>query len=177
MRSKIKIGEYNCVEACVVPYDIDYPVVAGLVATAVYERNCRCGIEHVGSTAVPGCDGKGIIDLALLYEDGGLEESKQMLADMGFQQQPHRDPFPESRPMRVGSLEFHNKVFQLHVHVIEQSSKEEVELIRFRDMLRADTTLKQDYINAKVQILDDGVIDSSEYCIEKSRFVEKILGR
>src|SRR5438874_1909694 len=62
-------------------------------------------VEHVGSTSVPGCGGKGIVDLAVLYGEGFLDRAKLILDGLGFQKQGGRDPFPESRPMRVACVE------------------------------------------------------------------------
>ncbi len=47
-----------------VEYDPLYPEVA----ERVIEHASRCGvaIEHVGSTSVPGCGGKGVVDLVAL---------------------------------------------------------------------------------------------------------------
>ena len=40
-------------------------------------------VEHIGSTSVPGCAGKGIIDLMVLYPVGGLEHARQVLDSLG----------------------------------------------------------------------------------------------
>jgi len=42
-------------------------------------------VEHVGSTAVSGCAGKGVIDLLIPYRKGGLEPDKETLKELGFQ--------------------------------------------------------------------------------------------
>ena len=44
-------------------------------------------IEHVGSTAVPDCDGKGILDLMLLIPVGHLSDVCAVIDGMGFQHQ------------------------------------------------------------------------------------------
>jgi GrpB-like predicted nucleotidyltransferase (UPF0157 family) len=44
-------------------------------------------IEHVGSTAVPGCGGKGIIDLLALYLASAIEETKAWLLVLGLSRQ------------------------------------------------------------------------------------------
>jgi GrpB-like predicted nucleotidyltransferase (UPF0157 family) len=41
----------------------------------------------VGSTSVPGCAGKGVIDLMVVYPPGHLDDTKAVLADLGFQRQ------------------------------------------------------------------------------------------
>ena len=83
-------------------------------------------IEHVGSTAVPGCDGKGILDLMLLVPAGRLSDVCAIIDGMGFQHQSGGKRHPDDRPMREGSFTFDGSVFRLHVHLIPESSAEVV---------------------------------------------------
>ena len=84
-------------------------------------RNARtpaagASVEHVGSTAVPGCAGKGVADLMIPYRDEQLEPIKRMLEELGFQRQSTQDTFCEDRPMRVGCIERKGERFRLHIH-------------------------------------------------------------
>jgi ubiquinone/menaquinone biosynthesis C-methylase UbiE/GrpB-like predicted nucleotidyltransferase (UPF0157 family) len=132
-------------------------------------------VEHIGSTSVPGCAGKGIVDLMLLYPDGQLASAKDVLDALGFQRQTSRDPFPEDRPMRTGSVVHDGTTFLLHIHVIAASSPEAQVLRRFRDRLRADPELVGSYVAAKRAILASGVTDSVDFCIRKGEFVQQAL--
>jgi ubiquinone/menaquinone biosynthesis C-methylase UbiE/GrpB-like predicted nucleotidyltransferase (UPF0157 family) len=132
-------------------------------------------VEHIGSTSVPGCAGKGIVDLMLVYPDGQLAAARDVLDALGFQKQTTRDPFPEDRPMRTGSVVYDGTTFLLHVHVIATSSPEVQELRRFRDRLRADPGLMASYVAAKKAILASGVTDSVDYAIRKGDFVQGAL--
>src|SRR5262249_23014880 len=123
-----------------------------------------------GSTAVPGCAGKGVVDLMLVYPEGKLEAARDVLDALGFQRQSTRDPFPEERPMRVGSLEHDGSVYRLHVHVIAAGSPEVAQLLGFRDRLRADPRLVAAYVARKREIVAAGVTDSVEYCERKGAF-------
>ena len=96
-------------------------------------------IEHVGSTAVPGCDGKGILDLMLLIPAGHLSDVCAVIDGMGFQHQSGGKRHPDDRPMREGSFTFDGSVFQLHVSQIPESSAEVDRLRKFRDRLAANT--------------------------------------
>ena len=57
-------------------------------------------------------------DLAITYAEGGLENARATLDALGFQRQGGRDPWPESRPMRVASITALGATFQIHAHVI-----------------------------------------------------------
>jgi GrpB-like predicted nucleotidyltransferase (UPF0157 family) len=132
-------------------------------------------VEHVGSSAVPGCDGKGTLDLLVMYGPGALERAKRVLADLGFQKQTGRDPFPEQRPMRVGSLEFEGKRYPVHAHVVARDSADAAGMLRFRDRLPADPALRAAYTARKRQIIRNGVADSIGYSIVKGGFVQEVL--
>ena len=132
-------------------------------------------VEHVGSTAVPGCAGKGVIDLLIPYRQDELEPVKATLQELGFQRQSTRDLFPEDRPMRVGSIEYEGNTFRLHVHVVPASSREPDELRAFRDRLRADPEMLAEYVWRKRAIIESGTTDSIDYSIVKGSFVQKAL--
>jgi len=169
------IGPYNHPGAVCIPYDPLAPQAAREVIRLIVARDSLLTVEHVGSTAVPGCDGKGVLDLLVMYEPGGLERAKTALADMGFQKQTGRDPWPETRPMRVGSLMFEGRLFPIHAHVIARDSAEASELIRFRDRLRADPELRNAYMARKREIIRAGVPDSIEYSVIKGGFIRDAL--
>ena len=124
-------------------------------------------VEDVGSTSVPGCGGKGIVDLAVLYPDSFLARARVILDDLGFQRQGGRDPFPESRPMRVACVEHAGQSFRMHAHVIALGSAEHQELVRFREALRVSPEPRHDYEERKRAILARGIKDSVEYCKAK----------
>lgn len=171
-----RIGPYEARPAVCRDYDPRAAAVARQVAALIRDHLPQLSVEHVGSTAVPGCAGKGIVDLMLPVPEGQMEEVKRVLEQLGFQPQPPSDPFPEDRPMRVGSLALEGEIFLLHVHAIPASSPEVDELRFFRTCLRADSELLKAYVARKREILARGVTDSLEYCREKGKFIREVLG-
>jgi GrpB-like predicted nucleotidyltransferase (UPF0157 family) len=113
----------------------------------------------------------------LLYPAGQLETARDVLDQLGFQRQTTRDPFPEARPMRTGSLAHDGTTFLLHVHVLAAASAEVGQLRAFRDRLRADPELVRAYMAAKRAILADGCTDSIDYCTRKGEFIQQALDR
>ena len=146
--------------------------VAGRLAREINAQAPSLTIEHIGSTAVPGCAGKGVIDLLVLYPAGEIELARNALDSLGFQRQTGRDPFPEDRPMRVGAIDQDGRLFRIHAHVVCQDSAEAAGLIDFRDRLRSDPGLVADYVAEKRRILAAGLTDSLDYCLEKGKFIE-----
>jgi GrpB-like predicted nucleotidyltransferase (UPF0157 family) len=154
------------------PWNPRAPVVAEHVVSLIVERLPDTTVEHVGSSAVPGCAGKGYLDFAIPYrDDTHLTAINKALFALGFGRQRNRDPFPETRPMRTGAIDYEDKTFLLHVHVVPDSAPDMTELRDFRDRLRADPILVAEYVAAKRQILHAGVIDSQDYAERKGEFI------
>ncbi len=129
-------------------------------------------VEHVGSSAVPGCAGKGYLDLVIPYRDEThLGVINDALFALGFGRQRNRDPFPETRPMRIGEIDHEGETFLLHVHVVPESGPETAELRDFRDRLCADPGLVAEYVAAKRAVLDAGVRDGDDYAVKKGGFI------
>jgi GrpB-like predicted nucleotidyltransferase (UPF0157 family) len=158
------------------PHDPAAPAAAAALAGYLREHLAEATVEHVGSTAAPGCAGKGVIDLALLYPEGQLTATRERIDALGFQRQTTRDPFPEERPMRTGAFDFQGRRYLVHVHVIAAGSTEAEDLRYFRDCLRADAELRSAYVAFKKKILASGVSDSVDYAIAKGEFIRQCLG-
>jgi GrpB-like predicted nucleotidyltransferase (UPF0157 family)/mannose-6-phosphate isomerase-like protein (cupin superfamily) len=174
-KQSVAIGPYEERPATCNDHDPRAAQVAGIVAHLIESRLPGIEVEHVGSTAVPGCGGKGVIDLMVLYLPGRLPEVRDTLDALGFQRQTGRDPFPEERPMRKGSIEFDGSRFLLHAHVIALDSPEVAELRTFRDRLLEDPALLANYVALKRQIIGEGVTDRLAYTIRKGEFIAGIL--
>jgi len=169
------IGRYEQAPAACLPYDPRAPVVARRVGGMIREKVPGVAVEHIGSTAVPGCAGKGVIDLLIPYENDGLEPIKRALQELGYQRQSSKAPFPEDRPMRVGCIRHEGHTFRLHVHVVPAGSDEPGVLRSFRDRLRSDPDLLRAYVGEKRRIIEGGTTDSVDYSIVKGAFVERAL--
>ena len=171
------IGTYQRLSAAVRPYDDRVVGAAAGLRARIESSLPGVVVEHIGSTAVPGCAGKGVIDLQVLYPPGQLAAAREALDRLGFQRQQSRDPWPEERPMRVGSVEHDGARFQIHAHVL-RADDPEVEANRgFRDRLRADAALLEAYVARKRAIVDGGVTDATDYSYAKGDFIRDALTR
>jgi GrpB-like predicted nucleotidyltransferase (UPF0157 family) len=151
--------------------------VARLVAYRILAHLPMVAVEHVGSTAVPECAGKGIVDLIVVYPVARLALVKTLLEEMGFQPQTCGHLFPETRPMRVGAVQYGGKTYRLHVHVIAEGSAEVAAMCFFRDRLRSDAALRKAYTGRKQAIIAAGVNDPAAYTRRKARFIQRALAR
>jgi len=150
--------------------------VARLVAAEIFGHLPQVCAEHIGSTAVGGCAGTGIVDVMIPVSDGEMENVNGLLDRLGFQRQTSRDSFPEDRPMLVGACDYDGETFLLHIHVIPANSAEVEEMRFFRACLRADPDLLKLYVARKQQIIAGGVTDSFDYCQAKGEFIKEVLG-
>ena len=99
-------------------WDPRYPEVADLVRRAVESASRPVSIDHVGSTAVPDCPGKGVVDLAALHDPGKLDEAKSLLNALGFvpQTSDFQRRWPEHRPMLLGHVAHKMATYLVYVH-------------------------------------------------------------
>jgi GrpB-like predicted nucleotidyltransferase (UPF0157 family)/mannose-6-phosphate isomerase-like protein (cupin superfamily) len=169
------IGPYEPSPASCTDRDPRASQVAERVGHLIESRVPGIVVEHVGSTAVPGCAGKGVVDLMVLYGPGRLAEVRDALDALGFQRQTGRDPFPEERPRRIASIEYDGSRFLIHAHVIALDSPEVAEFRSFRERLRGDPSLLEQYLAIKREIIAEGVTDSLDYSIRKGEFIASVL--
>ena len=179
MNSSLPIGPYDAPGAPKVidlrPWDTRGPAAANSVMRMLRAALPDIEIEHVGSTAVPGCDGKGILDLMVLIPAGRLSEACAIVDGMGFQPQSGGKRHPDDRPMREGSFTFDGSLFQLHVHLIPESSAEVDRLRKFRDRLAANPELVVLYVEQKRRLIEAQISDRSTYTLGKSDFIKSVL--
>ena len=172
---RMPIGTYRLSAVEYLPHDSECRRVAARLGEVILRSDGRLQVEHIGSTAVPRCWGKGIIDLLVLYVPEGLDAARKALDRIGFQRQGGDDPFPESRPMRVGSVEYFGRRYRIHAHVIAAGCAEARDLVRFRDLLRHDSALRRAYEAEKRAILARGITRGTEYYNAKGEFIRRAL--
>jgi 5-(carboxyamino)imidazole ribonucleotide synthase len=167
------IGPYERRIATVEPWDPRALEVAGAVAELIHERRPDLVVEHIGSTAVPGLPGKGIVDLAIATTADDVPAVAAMLRELGFGPQPGPDPWPPSRPMLVGSLIRAGTTFRIHCHVLPD--REELQRdIAFRDALLADPALVEGYAALKTGIVSSGPLEPHQYTYRKQAWISDV---
>src|SRR5271157_4835207 len=70
-----------------VEYDPGAAAAAAHAAALIEAAVPWLEVEHIGSTAVPDCAGKGIVDLMALYPPGELEATREAIDHIDFQHQ------------------------------------------------------------------------------------------
>jgi GrpB-like predicted nucleotidyltransferase (UPF0157 family) len=172
-----QIGPYCRVPIVVREGDPRADAVAGRLIALIAAKRPGARAEHVGSSAVPGLAGKGTIDLLLPSPPGEIPAVTRDLLDLGFQAQSIPTAFPPTRPMLQGVIRHDGTSFRVHVHVVPESSPEVVAIRGFRDALRADPALQEEYAALKRDIVAGGTVDSVEFTRAKHEYIVAVLER
>jgi 5-(carboxyamino)imidazole ribonucleotide synthase len=170
------IGPYERLQAEVHEWDPKTVEVAARVNELVRERRPDLVVEHIGSTAVPGLPGKGIVDLSIEATPDEIPGIVEMLYELGFGPQPGPDPWPPTRPMPVGSMELDGHLYRIHLHVQPVGGDFNRD-IAFRDALRNDPDLKQQYELLKRGITDAGPVEGLRYTHSKTAWILQVYRR
>jgi GrpB-like predicted nucleotidyltransferase (UPF0157 family) len=171
---QLPIGRYRRVPVQVHQADPDAPEVARRLIALIATRWPATPAEHVGSTAVPGLAGKGIIDLLLAAEPAHILPITQALLELGFQPQVPA-AFPATRPMLWGAFRHGLTTYRVHIHVVPTDSPEVAAMRGFRDALRADPVLRRRYAALKRAIAAGGAVDLVTFTKAKHDWIAATL--
>lgn len=126
-------------------------------------------IQHIGSTAIPDMIAKPIIDIGIAIED--FDEGKRCIEPIeslgyiykGENGIPRRHYFVKGDPTSY------------HLHIVEHKSEEWRKNIIFRDALRTDKDLANDYAKLKIKLAEKFKNDRVAYTDGKTEFVLNVL--
>jgi GrpB-like predicted nucleotidyltransferase (UPF0157 family) len=156
------------------PWDPRYPEVARHIADLIQPALPAAEIEHIGSTAIPNCTGKGVVDMMVIYP-GRIEEAREVVEDLGFQPFVSSDPFPPQRPVYIGTIRHAGDTFRSHVHLMPPGWPEIETQRRFRDRLRVEPKLVAEYVALKRAVLAAGISSNVEYNDGKGAFINDVI--
>jgi len=104
------------------------------------------GVEHVGSTAVPGLRAKPILDIAVAVRTRDLLSLYAAhLAELGYEHASHIE-LENDFVFEKGIDRTH------HLHLVELESREWRDYLRFRNTLRANEPLAREYERIKIEL-------------------------
>ncbi len=129
-------------------------------------------IEHVGSTAVPGLGGKGILDIAIAVPKKGLESAARALRERGYEFRAKASTLERlffRRDYAKG-----RKVRRVHIHLMLLGSRDLKEHITFRDFLINHPDKASLYAEIKREAARVSRGDGDVYNAHKKRFIEEV---
>jgi GrpB-like predicted nucleotidyltransferase (UPF0157 family) len=154
-----------------VAYDPSWPVRAQAEAAAIEDAVgpwLAGGVEHVGSTAVPGVEAKPTIDLmAPVHDLAAARQAFAPLADLGYQHAPHRPHFHWFCKPSPAIREF-------HLILVEATHPDWDMRLRFRDRLRSDPAAATEYAALKRELAARFPNDREAYTDGKAAFVARV---
>lgn len=130
-------------------------------------------IEHVGSTAVPGLGGKGIIDIAIAVAKVNLDSTSQQLQNLGYEYRPAFST-PDRFYFIIYLPDPEEEMRRYHIHLTYPENSEWKDLIGFRDYLRRHPNELQAYAELKKQAAFEANHDGERYRKIKEPMFDKI---
>lgn len=163
--------EYGTV--CLAKARAEWGVLARRLADDVARAlsSAAAGVEHVGSTAVPGLVAKPIIDLAAGVGDARPEAVRQPLERLGYQ---YRGDAGEHGGL-VFVLDDRPRHRVAHVHVVEYGGSQWRRYLAFRDLLRSDASARAAYARLKIGLARTYPDDRKAYQDAKDGLVRDLL--
>ena len=158
----------------VVAYDADWPLrfqaLAARVRSLLGARVAR--VEHIGSTAVPGLAAKPLLDVDVVVRAAAdLKPSIRQLEEAGYRYEGDLGVAGREALRRPPDSEAH------HLYLLVEGSPELQRHLAFRDALRADQVLREEYAALKRALAQRFHDDRRAYTSGKSDFIETALKR
>lgn len=130
------------------------------------------GIEHIGSTAVPGLGAKPIIDImagvSALDEITPVHHDRMERIGYHFVDHPH---FPERRFFRRGEW----RAGTHHLHIYRHGDEHWNTQLLFRDYLIRHPEALKEYFRLKQELAEQHPHDRAKYTEAKGTLIRKII--
>ncbi|MEI6054030.1 MAG: GrpB family protein [Candidatus Saccharibacteria bacterium] len=135
----------------------------------------QCEIHHIGSTSIPGTDGKGVIDIMLAFNNHkAIKQAINKLQLEGYYLS--NNPInTEDRVFMSSSGQTESKEGDVHLHLTTKNSDIHRNAVLFREYLINHPEIKQQYIDLKYKIKDKVGNDRPAYTKAKADFIKSII--
>jgi len=134
--------------------------------------NNTCLVEHIGSTAIPGVDGKGVIDIMLIFNDeADIEPAVILLENDGYFSSVY-DIKRNGRIFMSSTGVKESGEGDIHLHLLSRGYSQ---TIMFRDYLIKHPEARQSYNDLKYELLKKVNGDRKEYTKLKDNFIKNII--
>lgn len=129
-------------------------------------------VEHVGSTSVPGLAAKDCIDIAVVVRrPEQFGEAIAGLATIGYEARPNA--FDDPGHVFIRRLTAGRRTH--HLHLYHEGHQNLIEVLAFRDLLRADPDARDWYQAVKLGLAEANPYDRTGYLAGKEDVVRDLL--
>lgn len=130
-------------------------------------------VEHIGSTSVEGLAAKPVIDILLSASSLlVIEQHIKTLAKQGYIYVPK---YEAEIPMRRYFVKSPLGSLRVHLHGVQAGSDIERNHLVFRDALRTDAALREEYQTLKLRLAQEFADDKATYTAAKEPFIRSVL--
>ena len=130
-------------------------------------------IEHIGSTAVVGMSAKPVIDIMLgLVALSDVESRIGGLKTLGY---VYRPEYESELPERRYFVRPAGSTPRIHLHAVVAGSQIWERHLAFRDALRSDAALADEYSRLKRELAAQHATDKAAYTEAKAPFIQRVL--
>lgn len=139
------------------------------ISKAVHENSL---IEHVGSTAVPGLHGKGIIDIMISCPKNSISKIKGNLIKKGYREGKSSD---KGRVFLKRDARIKGKARRFHIHIVPLNHKLHSKAICFRNYLIKNPKASEEYSELKRKAIMKCGDDGEVYRKLKTKFIKRCI--
>lgn len=139
-------------------------------------------IDHIGSTAIPGLGGKGVIDISVVFPKNNWPQTSEKLESAGYEYKKKDLEREKERLFFMANLpdeEFGTRLY--HIHLSYPGSPELKKEIGFRDYLKKHPKALREYAEIKAKAANEAQRFTSKdemrdtYSRMKEEFIKKII--
>lgn len=132
-------------------------------------------MEHIGSTAIPGVDGKGVIDIMLAFNDMDDVKSAIKLLENANYFLSTDDIKRNSRIFMSSTGETESGEGDIHLHILTKDNVDYSRAIMFRDYLIKHQEARQSYNALKYELSKQVNGDRIKYTMLKDKFIKNTI--
>jgi len=129
-------------------------------------------IEHIGSTAVLGLGGKGILDIQIGFKTKDeMKKAEKIMEKRGYQIMPGSKRFG-----RISLKKYYGLIFwrrRVHIHLVIFNGRIWKRNIKFRNNLRKNKELRAKYEKMKKEAVKYAKGEGKKYRKYKDKFIKK----
>jgi GrpB-like predicted nucleotidyltransferase (UPF0157 family) len=158
----------------VIPYDVKWQerfANESKILRSIFGDTIQ--IEHIGSTAVPGMEGKPCVDILVIPED--LEIVKIHTTDMEQAGYTNRGALVNNDALLFAKIE--NNTLEANIHFFPKGHPHIADMLMVRDYLRNNPKEVTAYSELKKRLYEQYPNDYNQYRKAKDQYMEELIRR